>query len=164
MLEQFIIVINYEDYKKWKGGNILARAIEDQEGNCIGNNLVSTMYYMEFTDDWSRAASENNELLEKVKHKGYRFLEEYRKTCEELLKNKDGQEDRYYKKRTKEISSLTITECELANGFWMTYDAFIAHMSSDASNIKNGLIELNSFYKHFDTEKDLIIFSGIYET
>ena len=118
MLEQFIIVIKHEDYKKWKSGSILARAIEDQEGNYIGDNLAST----------------------------------------------DGQEDRYYKKRTKEISSLTVTECELANGFWMTYDAFIAHMSSDASNIKNGLLELNSFYKHFDTEKDLIIFGGIYET
>ena len=161
--EHSLVLMNRENYRKWKNGDLLARVKEHSEDGNTWGNFWSYMYELEFTEDNSSAAMENAILLQKIVDERVKSLELYKKSFENRDKDYDCYtfDENHYNSETAKWKNMGLdlykeTEMSIDDGMWMTYDEFYN------SYIRNN--DCYSPFEHDSKEQGIHIIGNYYHS
>lgn len=150
-----IVVMNRDNYLKWKKGELFARVKKESKCENTWGNFWSEMITLEFSDH--RPTPE--EKVEEIKRAGLQALESYKKQSEEG--NGTGFEfnQKYYDDMKKLYENLTYEKCRksfglMEEGFWMTYKEFYddyitnndCYSPFEHDDPENGVFVLGKYY------------------
>lgn len=161
--EHSLVLMNRENYRKWKNGDLLARVKEHSEDGNTWGNFWSYMYELEFTEDNSSAAMENAILLQKIVDERVKSLELYKKGFDNRDKDYDCYtfDETHYNSETAKWKNMGLdlykeNEMSIDDGMWMTYDEFYN------SYIRNN--DCDSPFEHDSTEQGIHIIGNYYHS
>ena len=126
--EHSLTLIDSKMFRKWKNNDVLARVKEINEGKETGGNFWSTLYVLEFTDNFESAKLDNESRCKEILNAELNKLEEW--------KEKNCITEDYYRTSKEQYLSLNLDDFPsiygiINNGFWMTYSEFKSEFNEE---------------------------------
>jgi hypothetical protein len=79
--EHSLAIVNLDKFNQWKEGKLMARVISTQEDKKCWGNFWSEMLNLEFTDNFERAKTDNENIFKLTVNEHIKKNEEYKERC-----------------------------------------------------------------------------------